>query len=260
MPSVEPAALTEPGRTAHPHADRDPELEMVEHQHDHSHRDVSGGWLRAGTFGAMDGLVTNVAIIAGFAGSSAESKTVALAGMAGLVAGAFSMATGEYVSVQTQNEALEAEVDVERLELHRHPHAELRELADAYEARGLDRPLAEEVARQLSRDPEQALAVHAREELGVDPDKLPSPWVAAGSSFGAFAVGALIPLLPYLLGATSFVISLVLSVVALFAAGALVARFTSRSVLFSGTRQLLLGAVAAGATYLVGMLFQGGVG
>lgn len=254
MPSVEPAALADPTELdvstgeAHDH----------DHDHDHSHRDVSGGWLRAGTFGAMDGLVTNVSLIAGFAGSSAANKTVVLAGLAGLVAGAFSMATGEYTSVQSQNEALEAEVDVERLELHRHPHAELRELADAYEARGLERGLAEEVARQLSRDPEQALAVHAREELGVDPDKLPSPWVAAGSSFVAFAIGALVPLLPYLLGATSVVVSLVLSAVALFVAGAIVARFTSRSVLFSGTRQLVLGAVAAGATYLVGMLLHVG--
>src|SRR3954452_10652394 len=174
-----------------PHRGSDPghtdptSAELIAHEHDHSHRDVSGGWLRAGTFGAMDGLVTNVALIAGFAGGAVSSKTVVLAGMAGLVAGAFSMATGEYTSVQSQNEALEAEVDVERLELNRHPKAELRELADAYEARGLDRKLAEEVARQLSRDPETALAVHAKEELGVDPERLPSPWVAAGSSFVA---------------------------------------------------------------------------
>jgi VIT1/CCC1 family predicted Fe2+/Mn2+ transporter len=208
----------------------------------------------------MDGLVTNVALIAGFAGSSVGSNTVVLAGMAGLVAGAFSMATGEYTSVQSQNEALEAEVDVERLELRRHPHAERRELADAYVARGLDRALADQVAEQLSRDPEQALAIHAREELGVDPDKLPSPWVAAGSSFVAFGIGAVVPLLPYLLGATSVVFSLLLAGLALFLAGAVVARFTSRSVLFSGMRQLLLGAVAAGATYAVGMLFHVGAG
>jgi VIT1/CCC1 family predicted Fe2+/Mn2+ transporter len=272
--TVEPASLATPntaasGQHAAPsgqHAGEEPphvlaagaqaDAETVEHDHDHVHRDVSGGWLRAGTFGAMDGLVTNVSLIAGFAGGSVSSKTVVLAGMAGLVAGAFSMATGEYTSVQSQNEAMQAEVDVERLELHRHPHAEQRELADSYVARGLDRELADEVARQLSRDPEQALAVHAREELGVDPDKLPSPWVAAGSSFVAFAVGAFIPLLPYLLGATALTISLVLSGLALFGAGAAVARFTSRSVLFSGMRQLLLGAVAAGATYLVGTLFH----
>ncbi|MDQ1649927.1 MAG: vacuolar iron transporter family protein [Frankiaceae bacterium] len=236
------------------------EQERVEHDHDHTHRDVSGGWLRAGTFGAMDGLVSNSALIAGFAGGAVSSKTVVLAGMAGLVAGAFSMATGEYTSVQSQNEAMEAEVDVERLELHRHPAAELQELADAYVGRGLEPELAMEVARQLSRDPEQALAVHAREELGVDPDKLPSPWVAAGSSFAAFAIGAFVPLLPYLLGATSILLSLILAGIALFGAGALVARFTSRSVLFSGGRQLLLGAVAAGATYFVGSLFQAGLG
>jgi VIT1/CCC1 family predicted Fe2+/Mn2+ transporter len=279
MPSVEPAALTDPDHPGRAQAHADPQGRAAAdpqhperghehdhdvepgHDHDHTHRDVSGGWLRAGTFGAMDGLVTNVALIAGFAGGAVGTKTVVLAGIAGLVAGAFSMATGEYTSVQSQNEALEAEVDVERLELHRHPKAELRELADAYEARGLERSLAEEVARQLSRDPETALAIHAREELGVDPDKLPSPWVAAGSSFVAFGVGAFIPLLPYLLGATSVLISLVLSGIALFVAGAIVARFTSRSVIFSGARQLLLGAVAAGATYLVGSLFHvGGVG
>jgi VIT1/CCC1 family predicted Fe2+/Mn2+ transporter len=257
MPTVDPAALAEPGR---PHDLDDHSGHEHDHGHDHSHRDVNGGWLRAGTFGAMDGLVTNVALIAGFAGSSVNSKTLVLAGMAGLVAGAFSMATGEYTSVASQNEALEAEVNVERLELNRHPKAELRELTEAYEARGLDRALAEEVARQLSRDPETALAVHAREELGVDPSKLPSPYVAAGSSFVAFALGALIPLLPYLLGATSIVISLVLSGLALFGAGAAVASFTSRSVLFTGSRQLVLGAIAAGATFLVGTLFHVGVG
>jgi VIT1/CCC1 family predicted Fe2+/Mn2+ transporter len=271
MPSVEPASLAEPSRPG-PHRSAAPdtsaetaeaervEAEVVEHDHDHYHRDVSGGWLRAGTFGAMDGLVSNVALISGFAGGNVAPRTVALAGLAGLVAGAFSMATGEYTSVQSQNEALEAEVDVERLELHRHPHAERRELADAYVARGLDRALADQVAEQLSRDPEQALAIHAREELGVDPDKLPSPWVAAGSSFAAFAVGAFVPLLPYLLGATSILLSLVLGGLALFGAGAVVARFTSRSVLFSGSRQLLLGGVATGATYLVGTLFHAGLG
>src|SRR3954454_10563465 len=248
----DPHRGSDPGHTDPTHA------EFIAHEHDHSHRDVSGGWLRAGTFGAMDGLVTNVALIAGFAGGAADTDTVVLAGLAGLVAGAFSMATGEYTSVQSQNEALEAEVDIERLELHRHPNAERQELAEMFEARGLDPALAAEVATQLSRDPATALAIHAREELGVDPDKLPSPWVAAGSSFVAFAVGAFVPLLPYLLGATSVIVSLVLSGIALFGAGALVARFTSRSVIFSGGRQLLLGAVAAGATYLVGSLFSVG--
>jgi VIT1/CCC1 family predicted Fe2+/Mn2+ transporter len=260
--AVEPAPLADPGRPRpEPRTDVDDHTgHDHEHDHSHTHRDVSGGWLRAGTFGAMDGLVTNAALISGFAGSAVNTRTVVLAGLSGLVAGAFSMATGEYTSVQSQNEAMEAEVDVERLELDRHPKAELAELTAAYEARGLDRSLAEEVARQLSRDPETALAIHAREELGVDPDKLPSPWVAAGSSFVAFAVGALIPLLPYLLGASSILFSLSLSGVALFVAGGIVARFTSRSVLFSGGRQLVLGAVAAGATYLVGSLLHVGVG
>jgi VIT1/CCC1 family predicted Fe2+/Mn2+ transporter len=264
MPTVEPAGL-EKGAVAAPRArtgrshgadlDRNPDSEKIGHHH----RDLSGGWLRAGTFGAMDGLVTNVSLIAGFAGTSAGHKTVLIAGLAGLVAGAFSMATGEYTSVKSQNEALEAEVDLERLELRRHPRAELVELAHMYEEKGLERGLALEVARQLHENPETALSVHAKEELGVDPDKLPSPWVAAGSSFVAFAVGAFIPLLPYLLGATSVVWTLILSAVALFAAGALVARFTSRPTWYSGLRQLLLGALAAGATYLVGKLFGAGV-
>ncbi len=257
MPRHVHGAEVHRGQDGHP----DPSsAELTAHDHDHSHRDVSGGWLRAGTFGAMDGLVSNVALIAGFAGSAVSTDTVVLAGFAGLVAGAFSMATGEYTSVQSQNEALQAEVDIERLELHRHPNAERKELAEMYEARGLEPALAAEVAAQLSRDPETALAIHAREELGVDPGKLPSPWVAAGASFAAFAIGALIPVLPYLLGATSVIISLVVAGVALFGAGALVARFTSRSVIFSGGRQLLLGGVAAGATYLVGLLFHVGVG
>jgi VIT1/CCC1 family predicted Fe2+/Mn2+ transporter len=256
-PQAEPGR-SEPGRSEPGRSEPGP-AELVAHEHDHAHRDVSGGWLRAGTFGAMDGLVTNVGLIAGFAGGSAETETLVLAGLAGLVAGSFSMAAGEYTSVRSQNEAFEAEVDVERLELRRHPNAERKELAEMYEARGLDPALAAEVAAQLSRDPETALAVHAREELGLDPGKLPSPWIAAGSSLVAFAVGALVPLLPYLLGATSVLLSLVLAGLALFGAGAVISRFTSRSVIFSGGRQLLLGAGTAGVTYLVGSLFHVGV-
>lgn len=222
--------------------------------HDHSHRDVSGGWLRPAVFGAMDGLVTNVSLIAGVGGGGASRHTLILTGMAGLVAGAFSMATGEYTSVRSQNEAVCAEVAVEAIELDRHPEAEAAELAATFVARGVAPGLARQVADQLSADPDQALRLHAREELGVDPDDLPSPWTAAASSFVCFAVGALLPLLPYLLGATSLPLALGLSAVALFAAGALVARITSRSALYSGARQLALGALAAAVTYLVGRL------
>jgi VIT1/CCC1 family predicted Fe2+/Mn2+ transporter len=226
----------------------------------HQHRDVNGGWLRPAVFGMMDGLVSNFALIVGFAGGRAAHDTVALAGLAGLVAGAFSMATGEYVSVQSQNESTAAELQVERRELHINAEAELSELAAAYVARGVDADVAQKFAAQISRDPDQALIVHAQEELGIDPTQLPSPRVAAGSSFLSFSVGALIPLLPYLLGATSVAFSLILAVIALFAAGAITARFTSRTWFYSGGRQLLLGVLAAAVTYGVGSVFHVSVG
>lgn len=215
---------------------------------------MSSGWLRAAVFGAMDGLVSNVSLISGVAGGSASASTIRLAGVAGLFAGAFSMAAGEYTSVRSQNEATAAEIDSERRELARAPRAEAAELVGVYTDRGVDPELAAEVVRQLSRDDEVALRIHVREELGVDVDGLPSPWVAAGSSFGAFCLGALIPLLPYLLGATVLWISLLISALALFASGLLVSRFTNRTPLFSGMRQLLLGTAAAALTYGLGQL------
>lgn len=231
----------------------------VRSEHHHSHRDVTGGWLRPAVFGVMDGLVSNTALIAGVAGGGAEARTVALAGLAGLVAGAFSMATGEYVSVASQRELTRAEIDVERAEIARVPEAEEAELAGIYRARGVDEATAREVARQLSRDPETAWRVHAREELGVDPDDLPSPWTAAGSSFTAFTVGAAVPLLPFLLGAESLLVPLLLSLLSLFVAGVLVSRFTDRTALYSGTRQLLLGGAATAVTYAIGRAVSVGV-
>ncbi len=225
----------------------------------HSHRDVTGGWLRPAVFGVMDGLVSNTALIAGVAGGGAPPRTVVLAGLAGLVAGAFSMATGEYVSVASQTELTRAEIEIEKAELKRVPEAEEAELAAIYRSRGVDDATAREVARQLSRDPEQAWRVHAREELGIDPDDLPSPWVAAGSSFAAFVVGAAVPLLPYALGATTLLLTVVLALVALFAAGALVSRWTDRTLLYSGTRQLVLGGAAAAVTYAIGTAVGAGV-
>jgi VIT1/CCC1 family predicted Fe2+/Mn2+ transporter len=147
----------------------------------HQHRDVTGGWLRPAVFGVMDGLVSNLALIAGVAGGGGSTGTVALAGFAGLVAGAFSMAAGEYTSVASQTELTRAEIAIEQTEIRRRPEAERDELAELYELRGLAPELARQVAEQLSRDPEQAWRIHAREELGVDPDDLPSPWLAAGS-------------------------------------------------------------------------------
>lgn len=222
----------------------------------HAHRDVNGGWLRPTVFGMMDGLVSNFALIAGVAGANASSSTVSLAGLAGLVGGAFSMATGEYISVQSQNESTRAEVEVERHELRHNAEAELAELTQSYVARGVDPDTAANVARQLSRDPDQALLVHTQQELGVDPTQLPSPWVAAGSSFVSFSIGALLPLLPYAFGATTLLISAIVAVLALFGAGALSARFTARTWAFAGTRQLLLGVFAAAVTFGIGALFH----
>ncbi|MFF5179116.1 VIT1/CCC1 transporter family protein [Micromonospora sp. NPDC000316] len=225
------------------------------------HADVSGGWLRPAVFGAMDGLVTNIALIAGVGGGGVSPRSIVLTGSAGLVAGAISMGLGEYTSVRSANEQVAAEVAKERRELERHPEAEARELADAWVARGLPRDLATQVAEAVRRDPEEALRVHVREELGVDPDDQPSPWAAAFSSFVFFSVGALIPLLPYLLGATELWLALAVGGLGLFAAGAVVATFTRRPWWTSGLRQLLLGGAAAGATYLIGSLIgvQGGL-
>ncbi|WP_089157032.1 VIT1/CCC1 transporter family protein [Micromonospora sp. NBS 11-29] len=224
------------------------------------HADVSGGWLRPAVFGAMDGLVTNIALIAGVGGGGVSPHSIVLTGTAGLVAGAISMGLGEYTSVRSANEQVAAEVAKERRELERHPEAEARELADAWVARGLPRDLATQVAEAVRRNPEEALRVHVREELGVDPDDQPSPWAAAVSSFVCFSIGALVPLLPYLLGATSLWLALAVGGVGLFVAGAVVARFTYRSWWTSGLRQLLLGALAAGATYLIGAVIGVGGG
>lgn len=235
-----------------------PERPSAEIHHDH--RDVSGGWLRPTVFGAMDGLVSNFALIAGVAAAHASATEVSLAGLAGLVGGAISMAAGEYLSVQSQNESTRAELAVERHELEHNASAELEELAQSFVARGVAPELARQVAAQLSRDPDQALLVHAQEELGVDPQQLPSPWTAAGSSLASFSVGAVVPLVPYLCGATVVWISAVLALLALFGAGALASRFTMRPWWFAGTRQLLLGAVAAAVTFGIGSLFHVSVG
>lgn len=232
----------------------------VAHRDNHTHRDVSGGWLRPAVFGAMDGLVSNLALMTGVAGGGAVSQhTIVIAGLAGLAAGAFSMAAGEYTSVASQRELVEAELDVERRELRAHPVDEMEELAALYVSRGVTPALAREVAMQLSRDPEQALEIHAREELGIDPDELPSPTVAAVSSFGSFALGALLPVLPYLLGATTLWPAVLLALVGLFACGALVARVTARGWWYSGLRQLTLGGAAAALTYGLGALIGAAV-
>ena len=230
----------------------------------HEHPDVTGGWLRPAVFGAMDGLVSNLALIAGVAGGTrdhADSTAVVLAGLAGLAAGAFSMAAGEYTSVASQSEAAQREIDKERREIIANPVAETDELAQMYVEKGLDPELAQEVARQIHADVDNAVTVHAREELGVDPHDLASPMTAAVSSFLAFAVGAAIPVLPYLLGAGTLLPGLVVTLLALFVCGAVVTNVTSRAWWYGGLRQMLLGAAAAGLTYLFGSLVGGfGIG
>jgi vacuolar iron transporter family protein len=236
--------------------------EVPEIQHDHP--DVTGGWLRPAVFGAMDGLVSNLALIAGVAGGTrdhTDTSAVVLAGLAGLAAGAFSMAAGEYTSVASQSEAAQREIDKERREIIANPDAETAELAQMYVEKGLDPELAHEVARQIHTDVDNAVSVHAREELGVDPDDLASPMVAAVSSFLAFAVGALVPALPYLLGASSLVPTLLVTMAALFLCGAVVTQVTSRSWWYGGSRQMVLGALAAALTYGFGSLVGGaGIG
>ena len=206
-------------------------------------------------FGAVDGLVTNAALISGVGGSGVSPHTVVLTGLAGLVAGAFSMGTGEYVSVTNQNELVHSEVALEADMLARYPAAEQAELADRFRSYGADDDTATRMAAAVSRDPDQALQLHARDELGVDPNDLPSPLLAGAASLVAFSLGALLPLLPYLLGlANLLAVSLAITAVALLAGGMVVGRLTGRPVLTSGARQLALGALAIAVTFAVGHL------
>jgi vacuolar iron transporter family protein len=222
--------------------------------HGHHHRDVSGGWLRPAVFGAMDGLVTNVSLIAGVGGGGGSAHIIVLTGLAGLAAGAFSMAAGEFVSVSSQNELVQAEVNKERHELEHNAAFEQAELAGMLRARGVSAATARQAAAEISADPDKALAVHALEELGVNPGELPSPMVAAGASLASFAVGALIPLFPYLVGLHLLWAALGLAAVAAVAGGGMVARMTDRPFWRGALRQLVLGACAAGITYLIGLL------
>jgi vacuolar iron transporter family protein len=223
----------------------------------HEHRDVSGGWLRPAVFGAMDGLVTNVSLIAGVGGGGGSQHAILLTGLAGLAAGAFSMAAGEFVSVSSQNELVQSEVDKERHELASNAAAEQIELVGMLRARGISAATARQAAAEISAHPDKALTVHAMEELGVNPSELPSPFVAAGASLVAFAVGAIIPLLPYALGYDALWVALVLSAIAAIIGGGLVARLTARPFWRGALRQLVLGGVAAGVTYLIGLAVGG---
>jgi VIT1/CCC1 family predicted Fe2+/Mn2+ transporter len=212
-------------------------------------------------FGVSDGLVSNLSLVMGVEAASKDASFVVLAGIAGLLAGAFSMAAGEYISMQSQRELFERQIELEKAELEAMPEEEERELAALYMAKGFPRAEAERIAARMFEDPDTALDTLVREELGLDPDELGSPLGAAGGSFLAFAVGALIPLVPYLLlsGTAAFAVSLGLSLVALFLVGAGVSLLTGRGVLFSGLRQLAIGAGAAAVTYAVGTVIGVGV-
>ncbi|HJP88777.1 MAG TPA: VIT1/CCC1 transporter family protein [Candidatus Limnocylindrales bacterium] len=221
------------------------------------HRAGRSGTLRAVIFGVSDGLVSNLALVMGIAGASGgEGSFVLLAGIAGLLAGSFSMAAGEYISMQSQRELFERQIALERAELDAMPEEEQAELALVYRAKGFTEEEANTIAARMFRDPQHALDTLIREELGLDPDELGSAWGAAAGSFVAFGVGAAIPVVPYLLatGSVAFWLSIALSVAALFAVGAGVSLLTGRSLLFSGGRQVLIGAAAAIVTYVVGNL------
>jgi VIT1/CCC1 family predicted Fe2+/Mn2+ transporter len=212
--------------------------------------------LRAAIFGVNDGLVSNLSLVMGVAGAEPGNNFVLLAGIAGLLAGAFSMAAGEFVSISSQREMFERQIALERDELDDNPQEEERELALIYRAKGLPAAEASRLASALMRDREVALDTLSREELGLDPSELGSPWGAAASSFASFAVGAAIPVVPYLFlaGFAAFLVSVVLSAIALFAVGAGVSLVTGRGLLFSGVRMVLIGGAAAAVTYLVGRL------
>jgi VIT1/CCC1 family predicted Fe2+/Mn2+ transporter len=227
--------------------------------HEHGHADVSGGWLRAAVFGAMDGLVSNTALVAGVGGGGAGSHAIVLTGAAGLIGGAISMALGEFTSVKTQNEQLDLEVAKERHELQHNPEGELAELVDMLTSRGVEDGLAREVAEQLSRDPDVALRLHIVAELGLSPEDKPSPRVAAFSSLLTFSIGAIFPLVPYLFGLSLLWVALVSGGVGLMVAGSLSSRFTPRPWWYAGLRQLLFGALAAAVTYGIGLLIGVGV-
>ena len=225
------------------------------------HRASYGNSLRAAVFGVNDGLISNFGLVMGVVGADAESRFVLLAGVAGMLAGAFSMAAGEYVSVRSQRELYEQQIKIEAQELEASPEEEEEELALIYQAKGIPVGQAEELARKILSNPETAIDTLAREELGLDPSALGSPWAAAISSFVAFGAGAIIPGIPYLLtsGQPAFIGSAVSCGAALFAVGSLISIFTGRNILFSGVRMLLIGIAAAAITYLTGRLLGVGV-
>jgi VIT1/CCC1 family predicted Fe2+/Mn2+ transporter len=225
------------------------------------HRAAAGGALRAAVFGVNDGLVSNLLLILGVSGGTANRGIILLAGLAGLLAGAFSMAAGEWVSVQSQRELYEREIAVEREEVLAFPEEELEELILIYQAKGLSEDEAQALARRIMRRPESAVDTLTREELGLAPGELGSPWVAALSSFGAFGIGAFIPVVPFLIGAgtAALTVAVVLSAVTLFVVGSALALLTGRSALRGGLRMVAIAAVVGLASHLIGRLIGEGV-
>jgi VIT1/CCC1 family predicted Fe2+/Mn2+ transporter len=228
----------------------------------HHHRDIAGGGARAAIFGVSDGLVTNVALVLGIAGASPGGSIVRLAGVAGLVAGSFSMSAGEYLSMTAQRELLERELDIERRALTRSPEGETNELRRMYEQRGIDPSVARDMASQVMADPDLALETHAREEMGINTANLGSPVQAAVASFVTFAIGAFVPLLPWLYskGNPALLASVVLGAVASVTVGLVLAAFTERPMVRTALRQLAVTALAAAVTYGVGRAIGAGVG
>jgi VIT1/CCC1 family predicted Fe2+/Mn2+ transporter len=212
------------------------------------------GTLRAAVFGVNDGLVSNASLIMGVAGATLDAGVIVLSGAAGLLAGAFSMAAGEYVSMRSQREMFEYQIGLERAELDQYPEEEAAELALIFEHKGMSQAEAKEVADKLIADPDRALETLAREELGLNPDELGSPWGAAGFSFLSFATGAVLPLLPFLfLGpARALPVAIGLTATALFGVGATLSLFTGRNAWLGGLRMLGIGAAAGAGTYIIG--------
>jgi vacuolar iron transporter family protein len=228
---------------------------------EHHHRDVKGGAARAAVFGISDGLVSNTGLILAMAGADPGADVVRLAGLGGLIAGAISMAAGEYNSMRVQAELLERELDLERIELARNPHVETVELAQIYQSRGMEPDTARELAQAMMADPDLALEAHAREELGIDPGSLGSPVGAAASSFIAFSVGAVVPLLPWFVadGTAAVIASLLLAVAAAVVVGAVTARLTDRPVVRVAGRQLAFVLGPALLAYAIGAAVGVGV-
>jgi VIT1/CCC1 family predicted Fe2+/Mn2+ transporter len=232
-------------------------------QMERRHKGYGGGNLRAAVFGVNDGLVSNASLIMGVAGASAGAGSVVTAGVAGLLAGALSMAAGEYISMRSQREMFEYQIGLERDELGEYPEEEAEELALIYATRGMDLEEARRITRALVKNPEAALDALAREELGLNPDDLGSPWGAAVFSFMAFAAGAVLPLVPFLVGlplGTALVVSAVVAGIALFGVGAALSLFTGRRAFAGGLRMVLIGGGAGAVTWLIGSLLGAAIG